>query len=94
MKVFGLDVFQAQVICHFQLAIDGSQRSHHECILFMAERNYREHQQTLRQYIPKCTDISTVTDKRIKMIPAKIDRRLREELNFSIPKQEFYKYYL
>ena len=51
MKVFGLDVFQAQVICHFQLAIDGSQRSHHEYILFMAERNYREHQQTLRQYI-------------------------------------------
>ncbi|WP_306572350.1 IS30 family transposase [Segatella buccae] len=47
----------------------------------------------IRQYIPKGTDISTVTDKRIKMIQAKINRRPREKLNFSTPKQEFYKYY-
>ena len=32
----------------------------------------------IRQYIPKGTDISTVTDKRIKMIQAKINRRHHE----------------
>ena len=42
---------------------------------------------------PKGTDISTVTDKGIKMTQAKINRRPREKLNFSTPKQEFYKYY-
>ncbi len=47
----------------------------------------------IRQYITKGTDISTVTDKRIKMTQAKINRRPREKLNFSTPKQEFYKYY-
>lgn len=47
----------------------------------------------IRQYIPKGTDISTVTDKKIKIIQAKINRRPREKLNFSTPKQEFYKYY-
>ena len=47
----------------------------------------------IRQYITKGTDISTVTDKRIKMIQAKINRRPREKLNFATLKQEFYKYY-
>ena len=47
----------------------------------------------VRQYIPKGTDISTVTDKRIKMIQTKINRRPREKLKFSTPKYEFYKHY-
>ena len=47
----------------------------------------------IKQYITKGTDISTVTDKRIKMIQAKINRRPREKLNFATLKQEFYKYY-
>jgi len=47
----------------------------------------------IRQYITKGTDISTVTDKRIKMIQAKINRRPREKLNFATPRLEFYKYY-
>jgi len=47
----------------------------------------------IRQYITKGTDISTVTDKRIKMVQAKINRRPREKLNFATLKQEFYKYY-
>ena len=41
----------------------------------------------IRQYITKGTDISTVTDKRIKMTQAKINRRPREKLNFSTLKQ-------
>ncbi len=47
----------------------------------------------IRQYIPKGTDISTITDRKIKRIQAKINRRPREKLNFSTPKREFYKYY-
>ncbi|EFU31061.1 hypothetical protein HMPREF6485_0995, partial [Segatella buccae ATCC 33574] len=65
----------------------------HGRILFMAERGCGEHQQAHQTIYSKGTDISTVTDKRIKMIQAKINRRPREKLNFSTPKQEFYKYY-
>ena len=48
----------------------------------------------IRQYIPKGTDISAVTDKRIKSIQAKINRRPREKLKFSTPVNEFFKYYV
>ena len=45
------------------------------------------------QYIPKGMDISRVTDKRIASIQAKINRRPREKLNFSTPKEEFFRLY-
>ena len=47
----------------------------------------------IRQYIPKGMDISTLTDKRIASIQAKINRRPRAKLNFNTPKDEFYKHY-
>ena len=47
----------------------------------------------IRQYIPKGTDISTVTDKKIAAIQAKINRRPREKLNFRTPNEVFFKHY-
>ena len=47
----------------------------------------------IRQYIPKGMDISKVTDKRISSIQAKINRRPREKLNFSTPKEKFFRVY-
>ena len=47
----------------------------------------------VRQYIPKGMDFSSVTDKRIASIQAKINRRPREKLNFSTPKEEFFRVY-
>lgn len=47
----------------------------------------------IRQYIPKGTDISTVTDKNIATIQAKINRRPREKLNFLTPNEVFFKHY-
>jgi len=47
----------------------------------------------IRQYIPKGMDISTVTDKKIASIQAKINARPRAKLNFNTPKKEFYKHY-
>jgi IS30 family transposase len=47
----------------------------------------------VRQYIPKGTDISTVTDKRIASIQAKINARPREKLNFYTPNEVFFKHY-
>ena len=47
----------------------------------------------VRQYIPKGTDISTVTDKRIAAIQAKINARPREKLNFYTPNEVFFKHY-
>ena len=47
----------------------------------------------IRQYIPKGMDISTITDKRIASIQAKINKRPREKLNYSNPMEEFYKHY-
>ena len=38
-------------------------------------------------------DICEVTDRRIASIQAKINRRPREKLNFSTPKEEFFKVY-
>lgn len=45
----------------------------------------------IRQYLPKGTDLSKVTDKAIRDIQFKINRRPREKLAFSSPKEEFYK---
>ena len=45
----------------------------------------------IRQYIPKGTDFRMLTDKFIKEVQYKINRRPREKLNFSTPKKEFFK---
>ena len=45
----------------------------------------------VRQYIPKGTDISTVTDNKIKKIMTKLNRRPREKLKFNTPSYMFYK---
>ena len=47
----------------------------------------------IRQYIPKGTDISKVTDKKIAMIQNKINKRPREKLNFMTPNEVFFKHY-
>ena len=53
----------------------------------------RKTNKLVRQYIPKGTDISRVIDKRIASIQEKINRRPREKLNFSTPKEEFFRVY-
>ncbi|WP_374110492.1 IS30 family transposase [uncultured Lactococcus sp.] len=45
----------------------------------------------IRQYIPKGTDISSLTDGFIIKVQKKINTRLREKLNFSTPQEEFFK---
>ena len=47
----------------------------------------------VRQYIPKGTDISRGIDKKIASMQEKINRRPREKLNFSTPKDEFFRVY-
>ena len=48
----------------------------------------------IRQYIPKGTDFNELTDEYIHSVQLKINRRPREKLNFSTPKDEFFKYLL
>lgn len=45
----------------------------------------------IRQYLPKCTDLSSVSNKALHNIQLKINRRPREKLDFSSPVVEFYK---
>lgn len=45
----------------------------------------------VRQYIPKGTDISTITDGKIARIRKKINARPREKLNFMTPAECFFK---
>lgn len=47
----------------------------------------------IRQYIPKETDFDIVTHRFVKKIQTKINRRPREELNFSTPTVEFFKHF-
>ena len=47
----------------------------------------------IRQYIPKATDISMITDNYITKVQKKINRRPSAKLNFSTPIKEFYKHY-
>ena len=47
----------------------------------------------IRQYITKDTDFNTISDKYIMSIQKKINRRPREKLYFSTPKQEFFKHF-
>ena len=45
----------------------------------------------IRQYIPKGTDFRELTDEYIRSVHLKLNRRPREKLNFSTPKDEFFK---
>ncbi|MDE7180775.1 MAG: IS30 family transposase [Muribaculaceae bacterium] len=45
----------------------------------------------IRQYIPKGTDFSTLTDTFIRKIQYKINRRPRKKLNFESPKTVFFR---
>ena len=47
-----------------------------------------------RQYIPKGTDFNDITDEYIHSVQLKINRRPREKLNYSTPKDEFFKFLL
>ena len=47
----------------------------------------------IRHYIPKEMDTSSVLDKKIASIQAKINRRPRKKLNSYTPKEEFFKHY-
>ncbi len=44
----------------------------------------------IRQYIPKGTDFSTISDSFIRKIQHKINRRPRKKLNFKSPKKVFF----
>ena len=46
----------------------------------------------IRQYIPKGTDFNLITDDFLHSVQLKINRRPREKLNFSTPKDEFFKF--
>jgi Transposase and inactivated derivatives, IS30 family len=39
----------------------------------------------IRQYFPKKTDFSTITDEQIKMVEEKLNNRPRKRLNFESP---------
>jgi len=57
------------------------------------ERGLNEYTNKLiRQYIPKGTDFSKLTNKQITDIQHKINRRPREKLNFQTPINQFYKF--
>lgn len=45
----------------------------------------------VRQYIPKGTDISSVSDAKIRMVKSKINTRPREKLKFYTPTEVFFK---
>ena len=45
----------------------------------------------IRQYIPKGTDFSTLTDAFVRKIQHKINRRPRKKLNFETPKDVFFR---
>lgn len=47
----------------------------------------------LRQYFPKGTDFNHVTQTELNKVQAKINRRPREKLDFSTPKDEFFKHF-
>lgn len=45
----------------------------------------------VRQYLPKGTDFRDVADEYVKNVQYKLNRRPREKLDFSTPKDEFFK---
>ena len=46
----------------------------------------------IRQYIPKETDFNKITGAFVMTVQKKLNRRPREKLNFSTPKNEFFKH--
>lgn len=48
----------------------------------------------IRQYIPKGTDINTLSDRKIKIIKNKLNARPRQKLNFNSPKECFFNLFL
>ena len=44
----------------------------------------------IRQYFPKGTDFRLVSDKHVRDVQYKLNRRPREKINFSTPLEEFY----
>ena len=48
----------------------------------------------IRQYIPKGTSFKKYSDKDIRQIQHKLNRRPRERLKFNSPKNEFFKRFL
>lgn len=59
----------------------------------MAERGYRENaSKPVRQYIPKGTDFSTLTDAFIRQVQYKINRRPCKKLKFLSPKIVFFRF--
>ena len=48
----------------------------------------------IRQYIPKGTDINTLSDRKIRSIKNKLNARPRQKLNFNSPKECFFKLFL
>lgn len=46
----------------------------------------------IQQYMPKGTDFDLFTDEFIHSVQLKINRRPRKKLNFSTPKDEFFKF--
>ncbi len=50
------------------------------------------HNKLIRQYIPKGTDFNDISDKMLKEIIIKINRRPRKKLEFSTPVAEFFKF--
>jgi len=45
----------------------------------------------IRQYIPNGTDFSKISQQQIREIQEKLNTRPRKKLNFSTPKEEFFK---
>lgn len=50
------------------------------------------HNKLIRQYIPKGTDVDSITDEMLKEIIIKINRRPRMKLDFSSPVVEFFNF--
>ena len=44
----------------------------------------------IRQYIPKGTDINTISDRKIRSFKNKLNARPRQKLNFNSPKECFF----
>ncbi len=47
----------------------------------------------IRQYFPKGTDFRQVSDREVRQVQYKLNRRPREKINFSTPLKEFYKHF-
>ncbi len=51
------------------------------------------HNKLIRQYIPKKTDISKLSDNFVLWVQKRLNSRPRKKLKFNTPKQEFFKHF-